>query len=84
MKPKPPPIKMDPGPEPLTIATMSLRDHFAATAPVSFRDIHQICRNVSGLDENAFNELLFSFWADINYRYADAMLARREGGGKTS
>lgn len=63
---------------------MTLRDYFAAHAPVDFSYAMDVYggRKISKLpttDEE--RAVFFAVWTLLRYEYADAMLERRNGGG---
>jgi len=57
---------------------MSLRDYFAATAPITMAEVVQYYRRYPHLNVDVEREAFLSLMADLRYQYADAMLAARE------
>jgi hypothetical protein len=64
--------------EALAYHGMSLRDYFAANAPVSFDDVMRFSGRVLtpvGAEDRA---IFMSVWTKLRYEYADAMMQHRE------
>lgn len=62
---------------------MTLRDYFAAKAPVDFGVAVAVWgENRLALDEDRTRAVFLTVWAMIRYEWADAMLAARKGGVK--
>ena len=57
---------------------MTLRDYFAANAPITLADVyHTFFENKPDIG-NPNKELLIKCFAEIRYQYADAMLKARQ------
>lgn len=57
---------------------MSLRDYFAATAPITMAEVVQYYRRYPHINVDVERGAFLSLMADLRYQYADAMLAARE------
>ena len=57
------------------------RDWFAAYSPIGFDDVVQALRKAPDLHVPAEREVFFARWAQLNFEYADAMMAEGQKTG---
>ena len=60
---------------------MSLRDYFAAHAPITLEDVLAVggWRDATVLQEDVGRAAVFAVWSGLRYEYADQMLEARKG-----
>lgn len=63
-----------------TFANMTIRDYFAATAPVTVQDAIDVSgyKDRDCLKHDADRNVVFAVLTTMRYEYADAMLAERK------
>lgn len=59
---------------------MTLRDYFAAKAPVTFDVVTLAYGGEPSITQDVDRAAFFAVWAMLQYEYADAMIAAGKGG----
>lgn len=62
----------------LALASVSTRDFFASTAPITFGDVVKVYGSVPDVGNDLTRACFFSVWSLMKFEYADAMMAERK------